>query len=485
MRSKNIYILFLMVWGLGMVACKNWDDRLVSPTESLGKNLFEQISTQGNLSTFKDLLIKTGYDKVLSSSTNYTVFAPSNDALNGLSTTILSDTAQLKAFVGNHIALMSHNVPVSDGTSESLQMVNGKFYKLSKTTLGTATIASANTFASNGVLHTLSQSITVLPSLWKYISTNQTGSAQNTAIANLTFQVFNASKATIDSISATTGQPIYRPGTGFETVNAFTQNVYDLNLETKQYTYFQLKDASFLAEVEKLKPYFKTSTADSTYRQSAFATIKDLVFEGNYTIDQIPSVLKSKFGVNVTIDKSSISQTVKVSNGVVYVLDKITVIPTEKFPTLVVEGENFVERMPVSIGSAVIAVRNRLNPVTNLTSNSVSVIGHGNSGFWLRYQLNDVPSIKYKVYWVVINDLYNTNTAVAEAATFNINQKLAMASLSATTFAYPAAALPVKTYTEQLLGEYTVNSFGKLNLYLVANGTNAMSLDYIKLVPSF
>jgi hypothetical protein len=64
-------------------------------------------------------------------------------------------TQQLKAFVGNHIALMSHNVPVSDGTSESLQMVNGKFYKLSKTTLGTATIASANTFASNGVLHTL------------------------------------------------------------------------------------------------------------------------------------------------------------------------------------------------------------------------------------------------------------------------------------------------------------------------------------------
>jgi hypothetical protein len=141
--------------------------------------------------------------------------------------------------------------------------------------------------------------------------------------------------------------------------------------------------------------------------------------------------------------------------------------------------------MPVSIGSAVIAVRNRLNPVTNLTSNSVSVIGHGNAGFWLRYQLNDVPSIKYKVYWVVINDLYNTNTAVAEAATFNINQKLAMASLSSTTFAYPTAALPVKNYTEQLLGEYTVNSFGKLNMYLVANGTNAMSLDYIKLVPSF
>lgn len=485
MRLKNIYMLMLMILGLEMISCKNWDNRLVSPEESLGKTLFEQISEQSNLSNFKDLLIKSGYDKILSSSTNYTVFAPTNDALNGLSTSIVNDTAQLKAFVGNHIALMSHNVPENQAASESLQMINGKYYTLNKTSLGTATIASSNAFASNGVLHTLSQSIAVLPSLWNYISANQTGSAQNTAMANLTFQVFNPSKATIDSISSTTGAPIYRPGTGFETVNAFTQNVYDLNLENKQYTYFQLKDASFLAEVEKLKPYFKTSTSDSTYRQSAYATIKDLVFEGNYSMEQIPSVLKSKFGVNVSIDKSAITQTIKVSNGVVYVIDKISVDPTQKFPTLMVEGENYVERMPVSIGSSVIAIRNRLNPITNTTSNSVSVIGHGNTGFWLRYQLNDVPSIKYKVYWVVINDLYSTNTAVSEAATFNINQKLAMASLSSATFAYPAAALPVKNYTEQLLGEYTVSSFGKLNMYLVANGTNAMSLDYIKLVPSF
>ena len=43
------------------------------------------------------LLIKSGYDKILSSSTNYTVFAPTNDALNGLSTSIVNDTAQLKA----------------------------------------------------------------------------------------------------------------------------------------------------------------------------------------------------------------------------------------------------------------------------------------------------------------------------------------------------------------------------------------------------
>lgn len=467
------------------MSCKTWDDRLVTSNDDLSKTLYTEISAESNLTKFKELLDKSGYDKVLSSSKNYTVWAPSNEALASLSTSILNDTTALKAFVGNHIALQSHVMPATATTNELVGLFNGKYVYFGKDNFASATITTANKYVGNGVLHTINTTVQVLPSMWDYVNSTKGSSLQNAAIINLTSLVFNASKAIVDSISATTGQPVYRAGTGFESVNSFTQKVYDLNNESKRYTYFLLPNDVYNTEVDKLKPYYKTSTTDSTYRKAAYETIKDLAIEGDYTIDQLPTTIKSKFDVNYSIDKSAITQTIKVSNGTVYVLGKLNVSPTEKFKTIIVEGENAVSRMPTSnsLSSTVLAVRTLLNPLTNIPSKSISVIGHGNSGFWLRYNVPEVPSIKYKVYWVVINDLYATNTAVSETATFTINQKLAMGSLSSPTFAYPAAALPVKNYTEQLLGEYTVNAYGTLSMYLVANGTSAMSLDYIKLVP--
>ncbi len=482
MNLRYLYFSFFVITSLVLSACKPWDDRLVGSQEDLGKNLFVEISSQSNLSTFKDLLVKTGYDKVLASSKNYTVWAPTNEALATLSSTITGDTTALKAFVGNHIALQSYVMPSTAQTPVMITLLNGKTLYFSKDTFGTAAITASNKYVGNGILHILGSSVAVLPSIWDYINTSKSIYTQNSSVASLVTRVFNPAKAIVDSISATTGQPIYRPNTGYELVNAFARNVYDISQEDKRYTYFVLENTAFMNERAKLNDYFKTGGADTTANLTAYNTTKDLVVEGDYSLDQLPAALKSKFGVTLTIDKSAITQSLKLSNGTVHIVKSIGVNIAEKFQPIIVQGENYSARMPVSLGSSVIAVRNRLNPLTNTTFNDISVIGHGNSGFWLNYKVT-TPSIKYKVYWVVVNDLYATNTATGETSTFAINQKLAMGSLTSATFAYPAAALPVKNYTEQLLGEYTVNNYGTLNMFLVANGTAAISLDYIKLVP--
>jgi hypothetical protein len=57
-----------------------------------------------------------------------------------------------------------------------------------------------------------------------------------------------------------------------------------------------------------------------------------------------------------------------------------------------------------------------------------------------------------------------------------------MGTSTSTTF--PLTTLTAKNYSEVLLGEYTPAQFGTLNMYLTANGTGAIALDYIKLVPS-
>ncbi len=482
MTIRYLYFCLVAALGFTLSACKTWDDRLVSSDDSLGKSLWEEIKSQNNLSTFADLLVKSGYDKVIASSKNYTVWAPNNDALKSLGTTILNDSVALRAFVGNHIALQSYVMPSTAQTPVMINLLNGKTLYFSKDTFGTAAITASNKYVGNGILHILGSSVAVLPSIWDYINTSSIYT-QNSSVASLATLVFNPAKAIIDSISATTGQPIYRPNTGYEVVNAFTQNVYDLSQESKRYTYFLLENTAFTNETAKLNDYFKTGGADTTARLTAYNTTKDLVVEGDYALDQLPETLKSKFGVTLTIDKSAITQSIKLSNGTVHVVKSIGVNIAEKFQPIIVQGESYSSRMPVSLGSSVIAVRNRFNPLTNTTFNAISVIAHGNSGFWLNYRVPQTPSLKYKVYWVVVNDLYATNTATGETSTFAINQKLAMGSLSSATFAYPAAALPVKNYTEQLLGEYTVTNYGTLNMFLVANGTNAMTLDYIKLVP--
>ena len=110
----------------------------------------------------------------------------------------------------------------------------------------------------------------------------------------------------IDSINSQTGKPVYRPGTDSVLRNSFNFEVYDLQNEEKQYTYFILDNASFEAEVNKLLPYFTTGTADSTKDLASNAVVRDLIVEGLYSIDQLPSTLTSKFGVAIPIDKSYI-----------------------------------------------------------------------------------------------------------------------------------------------------------------------------------
>lgn len=476
MKKTYISLLLLALAGGYMTACQRWDDRITVADSALQQDLFTTISAQPNLTRFKDLLVKSGYDKLLRSSQNYTVWAPTDKALAAFDASTLKDSTSLRAFVGNHIALQPYTMPATT-TATRLVLLNGKYTTFSKDRFGQVAVSAANQYVANGVLHVIDQYNEVLPNLWEYL-TATTAYTQNKLINGLTYLAFNPSKAIVDSISATTGAPIYRKGTGFEPKNRFTDQVFDVKDESKQYTYILLTDDALSAEIKKVTPYFKTSTTDSTYNLSAWQVVKDLAVEGLYTADQLPAALKSKFGVNVPVDKSALVKSVPVSNGMVHIFSKATFALTEKIPTVVVEGESYTSQMQ-SVASTAIAIRQKFNPLTNQNFQDLSVIAHGVSNFWVGYQAKDLPAAKYKVYWVSLNDQtvnYRTNTLPIV-----VTQKLAMGNLAATTFAN--ITVPNNTYSEVLLGEYTTTAFGTLNMYLVASGTNSMALDYIKLVP--
>ncbi len=331
MRNKINTVLIVLFAGFSMVTgCNKWDDHNAVTDTAVTQNLFEQISANTALSKFSELLTKSGYDKVIGSSKTFTVFAPTNTALAGLDASIVNDTARLRKFVGSHIANQSYFTTAATGKTRIL-MLNGKYHNLLLKNIDDATITEADKYAKNGALQVIDKMLPALDNAWETLQNNSTiPAAQKTYMLSLFRKVFDAANAVQVGVNPVTGQPIYQPGTDSIQTNLFWRNVYDLRDESREYSFFVLNDAAWATEVDKFKPYFATGTADSTTDLSNWSVVKDLAMEGVYTNATLPDTLLSKFNVKVPVEKASIVQTIKTSNGNIYIMGKVDVQPRDK-----------------------------------------------------------------------------------------------------------------------------------------------------------
>jgi hypothetical protein len=157
-------------------------------------------------------------------------------------------------------------------------------------------------------------------------------------------------------------------------------------------------------------------------------------------------------------------------------MNKMDVQPTSKFKTIVVEAENYAATSNERRSNTYF--RDRFNSLSGLDYKDVLVLNHGVALFNIRYDLPEIPSIKYKAYWVAVNDF--------QTATFT--QKLGIGIAASTTFPY--TTVDVNKLNEIYIGEFTVPKYAPVfNIFLVAaNSTtaaaNPLVCDYIKLVPS-
>lgn len=480
--------------GLFAIACKKWEEHNEITNQDLTKTLADEIGQRSNLTKFYEYVKKTGLEKELASSKTYTVWAPTNDALQTLDPAIVNDTARLRQFISNHIAYQSYFVKDAQ-TPIRVAMLNGKRVTFTATKFDDANIATADKYVSNGVLHIIDNLALVYPNAWELTNNTKTTYQQSAFIASLTRKVFDPTNAIIDSISTVTGQPVYRPGTDSVLRNAFNTDVYDLQNEEKQYTYFILNDAAFTAEVTKLSPYYKTSTTDSTKNLASFAVVKDLAVEGVYTISQLPAFLTSRYGVKIPIDRTKIVESRRMSNGIAYIMSDVNFDKKEKIPTVVIEGENYrgffdvngVSVTPRQNNVSAIFLRSRITP-TGILFNDMFAYNHGIASLAAWYRTPNIASVKYKVYWMAPNDTLNVNGTIAPAV---FNQRLAMGSIGNNFLPNATGqAVAVNNYTEVYLGDWTTTTYGTLNMYLTAAASATgqpagirLNLDYIKLVP--
>ncbi|HET7896048.1 MAG TPA: fasciclin domain-containing protein, partial [Flavisolibacter sp.] len=311
----NKFLVGLLLGGVLLAGCKKWEDHNAITDEALSKTLAQQIKEDVNLSKFSELLIKTGYDKVIASSKTFTVYAPTNTALANLDAAIVNDTAKLRAFVGNHIATQRY-VTTALGTPQRIPMLNGKYQNLLNKTIDNATIVEADQQASNGALQVIDKMLPVLSNGWEALQTNPSiPAAQKTYMLSLFRKIFDSAHAVQTGVNPTTGEPVYQPGTDSVQTNLFWQNVYDLRNESGQYTLFVLTDAAWNSELNKYSPFCATITnnADSTKAFASWTVVKDLAAEGTYNATATTDTVLSKFNVKVPVDKASVVQTIKTS----------------------------------------------------------------------------------------------------------------------------------------------------------------------------
>jgi uncharacterized surface protein with fasciclin (FAS1) repeats len=496
MRIKLKKLVFCVgLSGILLFGCKKWDDHNAVTDKSLTQTLSEQVSADPNLSKFSELLIKSGYDKVVASSKTFTVYAPTNAALANLDPAIVNDTARLNAFVANHIATQTYST-ANLAAPQRIQMLNGKYQNLANKTIDEATIVQADKYAANGVLQVIDKMLPVLGNGWETLQANPAiPAAQKAYMLSLFRKVFDLTNAVQIGVNPATGEPIYQPGTDSVLTNLFWRNVFDLRNEKEQFTLFVLTDAAWNSEVNKYRPYTATVTnnadtatvtnnADSTTAFASWAAVKDLAVAGAYKAAATTDTVLSKFNVKVPFEQAAVVQTIKTSNGVIYIMDKVDVQPKHKIQPVTIQAENYRATSHDRRGNTYF--RDRFNPVTNAYFRDVNVFNHGVALFNINYRLNNVfGGVKYKAYWVALNDFQ----------TANFSQKLAFGTPTANTFTLQNAngytVVAPNVFDEVYLGETTLATYHSvLDVFLTAanSGTAAVSplvCDYIRLEPQF
>lgn len=483
MLTKNKLIAFVVfLWSALQLSCtRKWDDHNKINNTDLTQNLYQKIAADISLSKFAGYLQKTGYADTLQLNRSFTVWAPNDEALKTIDATISNDDKKLKQFVAHHIAHLAYYSDQLPGGAQRLPLIDGKYVIVKPTSFEDAPIYDRDGLASNGVLNTITAAAAPALNCWEVIDSLKTG-GNNMAryLRDFVKSKRDTTQAIVIGIDPTTGAPIYKPGTDTVKVPVFLDSVYNVNNEAKQYTVFLMDNTTWAKERAKLDTFFKTSTVDSTVMWARFCTARDMAIEGAYAPEQLPTQIQSKFGTIVPINKSAIVASYRTSNGYVYVLSDMNVSVPARIRPFVVQGENYAG---TSNGSrSPIYLRTLINPNNGQTFSDLYVYNHGVNKWYVRYQLRDVYSTKYRVYYATYNNRWN-NT---------LNQRLALGTADDKTFAY--RNVPYNVYTEDYIGDYTVPGYtnGLLDIYLISadiapsssnQNQNSLFLDYIRLEP--
>ncbi|MCH7414533.1 fasciclin domain-containing protein [Belliella sp. R4-6] len=449
MNRIFIYVIILICLG----ACSDpWDDRYQTGNES-DKNLVQLLENDPELTGFAELLRTSGVAAEITGNKSYTIWAPTNTALQALPSSIRNNSEALKRFVGNHIGFLE-NFSIDASEPMRIKMINGKTNTFNGSIFQSAeasvSLTTKDILAKNGVLHKVNGILETKDNIWEIIQQESSNATNGYILDMVNINVITNVRT-----------------------NYFQTEVVDLSNEDSLYTYIMLTDAAFESFKEELKVYYKDTLPEGEILKAyTLGVAKDLVLKGAH-YDAPPSMLLSVDSVEVYLDQANVVEQINASNGVIYVMDKFDFKLSDKIPNIIIEGEDF---------DAVSGSRDRVSIRPRSWASGgrdVLVRGHGTASFHLTYRVPNANSVKYRVYWRAVNDDYIPR---------DNEQRIAINEITNPTFGYQWVVR--NTFEEVFVGEYEVDLYGNLNLLLTSasvtnNDWNTMVLDYIRLEPVF
>jgi hypothetical protein len=495
-RYHTRFFWLLLVLTTTLTSCKDaWLEHTEPNLPRLEKTLFEQISSDASLSTFTGYLRETGYDKVLSSSKSFTVWAPTNAALAGLDQRIMRDTAALKRFIGNHISNQSY-FSTAPKPSLVVRMLNGKNTTFTSSTFEEGKILTADLYLKNGVLHTVDQAVAPKANAWEFLQANPMTGLQRDFIGSLNRVETDTSKGVLLYKDPVTQKGVYQEGTTFQVNrNQYFQQVANISSEDSLMTYIILTDAAFRSEQDKLARFNKNPDARQADTLTKWSVVKDLVVNRVYQLNELPDIMTTVTGVRIHIDKSAIVETRLLSNGIAYVVNTISYQLLEnKIPSVLIEGE-----FPDSVRStSAPVIRIKADPAGNRFTDAQtgSLTSSPSPLHYFRYRTK-VHSATYEVYLRAVNDIL----AAPVSMDVNFSPRKSIGNLSDAPYQLGYVTIPSilgadkttpaysNAFREVYMGTYTAENFGSLYAFLLSSigasstAPTLLSIDYIKLKP--
>ncbi|HET9570321.1 MAG TPA: fasciclin domain-containing protein [Bacteroidales bacterium] len=330
--------LFIAIIAL-FSACDAWKNDIRLNDEMRGKNLYEAIASNTDLSVFAQILQQTSYDKFLQNEQGLTVFAPQNSVLAGLN---LTDTTMLKEWIKNYIAYYSYYVNESGNfdTGSTIRMINEKNVPVNAAGISGAGLVKSNVATSNGVLHIIDNMITDRKNILEYLL-EQNNFGQIDFIRSEDRLVMDMDRSVQTGVDAN-GQPTYDKV--MKTQNDFL-TAFPLGDESLAFNVILLEPTALDKLKTKYAKYMHQDDAVKQAKEIISQITKDLILNPE-NIDHVGRYLSMNGdSLLVDINPSAIVETYQASNGKVYKVNDIDIKMYEnKIKTKIIEAEDYTDR---------------------------------------------------------------------------------------------------------------------------------------------
>lgn len=402
--AKPLWVIFITA--IMAVSCSDqWDEHFYPTLD--GKSTlttFEYIKTREDLSIFAQMLEKYGYDKLLSTSQTYTVWAPTNASLAGID---LNNELLVKRIVQNHITQFS--IATVGAKTAPFTMLNGKLLPFEKASpgfgFGGTSVLETDLAMKNGVVHVIGEYVPYKLNVWEFMDETPGLDSVKNYVQSLTKMVYdpeasyNSEGVFVDSV--------------FYEYNPVLYKLCRMKSEDSTYTAVFPGNAAWSEKYAQIFPYFKTIPASggvaTQVANTKWTLVQDLFYNSRL---EYPVIADSAY---LTTNENSITnlnevlaenQVHELSNGLAYTTNSLKYKAVDSWHKEIrVEAEtivgvdslksNYNLSYTTAVGSSMnVSERGYLTAVPATTSSL--------SRLWAKFPIPNTLSAKYNVYCVFV-----------------------------------------------------------------------------------